>query len=187
QCSYCTEFCPRYLLGYDVQPHRVMRSLGFSLAGTQLWNQWGQLCCACGLCTLYACPEDLYPKEACDKAKAELKAAGVRFVQQRPVQVHPMKEARRVPQAALRRRLQIERYETETPYDPIEYRPARVRLLLSQHAGQPAQPVVQAGERVRAGQPVADVPEDRLGVPVHASIDGVVTQVTEQFIEISAG
>lgn len=23
QCSYCTEFCPRYLLGYEVQPHKV--------------------------------------------------------------------------------------------------------------------------------------------------------------------
>ena len=33
QCSYCTEFCPRYLLGYEVQPHKVMRSLGFTLTG----------------------------------------------------------------------------------------------------------------------------------------------------------
>ena len=33
QCSYCTEFCPRYLLGYEVPPHKVMRSLGFTLAG----------------------------------------------------------------------------------------------------------------------------------------------------------
>ncbi len=30
QCSYCTEFCPRYLLGYEVMPHKVMRSLGFT-------------------------------------------------------------------------------------------------------------------------------------------------------------
>ena len=33
QCSYCTEFCPRYLLGYEVQPHKVMRSLGFTVTG----------------------------------------------------------------------------------------------------------------------------------------------------------
>jgi Na+-translocating ferredoxin:NAD+ oxidoreductase RnfC subunit len=66
QCSFCTEFCPRYLLGYDVQPHKVMRSLGFTASGKELWNQSAELCCACGLCTLYACPEDLYPKEACD-------------------------------------------------------------------------------------------------------------------------
>ena len=56
QCSYCTEFCPRYLLGYEVQPHKVMRSLGFTLTGGDIWNQWSELCCACGLCTLYACP-----------------------------------------------------------------------------------------------------------------------------------
>ncbi|HNC49879.1 MAG TPA: SLBB domain-containing protein, partial [bacterium] len=30
QCSYCTELCPRYILGYDIQPHKVMRSLGFT-------------------------------------------------------------------------------------------------------------------------------------------------------------
>ena len=69
QCSYCTEFCPRYLLGYEVMPHKVMRSLGFTTSGADLWNQWSELCCACGLCTLYACPEDLYPKEACDQGK----------------------------------------------------------------------------------------------------------------------
>ena len=49
QCSYCTEFCPRYLLGYEVQPHKVMRSLGFTLTGGDIWNQWSELCCACGL------------------------------------------------------------------------------------------------------------------------------------------
>src|SRR5947208_1300375 len=56
QCSYCTEFCPRYLLGYDVQPHKVMRTLGLTLTGKENWSQRGELYCARGLCTLYACP-----------------------------------------------------------------------------------------------------------------------------------
>lgn len=73
QCSYCTEFCPRYLLGYDVQPHKVMRSLAFTTTGNAVWNQYADLCCSCGLCSLYACPEDLYPREACNQGKAELK------------------------------------------------------------------------------------------------------------------
>ncbi len=107
QCSYCTEFCPRYLLGYDVRPHQVMRSLGFTKTGEQHWNGWAQLCCACGICTLYACPEDLYPKEACDKAKRDFRAAGLKFEQARPPSVHPMKEFRRVPLPMLRRRLHV--------------------------------------------------------------------------------
>ncbi|HWI59873.1 MAG TPA: 4Fe-4S dicluster domain-containing protein, partial [Bacillota bacterium] len=72
QCRYCTEFCPRFLLGYGVEPHQVMRSLAFTATGAEYWNQWAALCCSCGLCTLYACPEQLYPKEACDDAKSAM-------------------------------------------------------------------------------------------------------------------
>ena len=90
QCSYCTELCPRYLLGYDVQPHKVMRSLQFSATGTAVWNQYADLCCSCGLCSLYACPEDLY-REACDQSKAENRKLGTRYEQQKPVKVHPIK------------------------------------------------------------------------------------------------
>lgn len=184
QCSYCTEFCPRYLLGYEVQPHKVMRSLGFTATGADQWNQWAELCCACGLCTLYACPEDLFPKEACDQAKADMRAAGARFVQKREVTVHPMKEYRRVPLAQLRKRLKIEEYERETPFEAIEHRPKVVRIRLSQHAGKPAKPVVRPGDKVEAGTTIGTVDPPGLGANIHASINGVVRRATEDFIEI---
>jgi len=186
QCSYCTEFCPRYLLGYEVQPHKVMRSLGFTLTGSQNWNQSGVLCCACGLCTLYACPEDLYPKEACDQAKGDLKAAGIQFVQEKPVRVHPAKEYRRVPLSMLRKRLKVEKYESETPFDPVEWKPSRVRILLSQHVGKPATPTVKNGAGVACGDLIAEVGEKDLGVNIHASIGGRVADVTDTWIDIEA-
>src|SRR5579862_1299476 len=186
QCSYCTEFCPRYLLGYEVVPHKVMRSLGFTLTGAQNWNQWGELCCACGLCTLYACPEDLYPKEACDQAKHDRRSAGLKFVQQKPVEVHPMKEYRRVPLSMLRKRLKVEEYEAETPFEPSEYRPKTVRLKLRQHAGVPARPVIEEGVQVSRGQPIARVEANELGAAIHASIDGRARTITTEFIEIVA-
>jgi Na+-translocating ferredoxin:NAD+ oxidoreductase RnfC subunit len=186
QCSYCTEFCPRYLLGYDVQPHKVMRSLGFTMTGGDIWNQWSELCCACGLCTLYACPEDLYPKEACDQGKHDRREAGLKFVQQKPVEVHPMKEYRRVPLSQLRKRLQVEEYETETPFTAAECRPAVVRIKMKQHAGEAAVPTVEAGKRVTRGQVVGRVADGKLGAHVHASIDGKVRAVTAEYVEIVA-
>jgi Na+-translocating ferredoxin:NAD+ oxidoreductase RnfC subunit len=186
QCSYCTEFCPRYLLGYEVMPHKVMRSLGFTVTGGDIWNQWSELCCACGLCTLYACPEDLYPKEACDDGKRDRKAAGLKFVQQKPVEVHPMKEYRRVPLSQLRRRLQVEEYEGETPFQDVACRPAAVRIKMKQHAGQAAAPVVQEGKKVKRGQVVGRVEDGKLGAHVHASIDGKVRAVTPDYVEIVA-
>jgi cobalamin reductase len=186
QCSYCTEFCPRYLLGYEVMPHKVMRSLGFTLTGAQNWNQWAELCCACGLCTLYACPEDLYPKEACDQGKRDRRAAGLRFVQQKPVAVHPMKEYRRVPLSMLRKRLKVEEYETDTPFDERAPRPRTVRIKLRQHAGAPARPAIREGARLRRGQMIGGLGESELGAAVHASIDGRARKITEEFIEIVA-
>jgi Na+-translocating ferredoxin:NAD+ oxidoreductase RnfC subunit len=186
QCSYCTEFCPRYLLGYEVQPHKVMRSLGFTSTGADIWNQWSELCCACGLCTLYACPEDLYPKEACDQGKQDQRAAGLKFVQQKPVQVHPMKEYRRVPLAQLRRRLQVEEYEAETPFHDLKHHPAMVRILMRQHAGQAATPAVAVGQAVKKGQVIGRVERSKLGADVHSSIAGKVRAVTPELVEIVA-
>jgi Na+-translocating ferredoxin:NAD+ oxidoreductase RnfC subunit len=185
QCSYCTEFCPRYLLGYEVQPHKVMRSLGFTATGADIWNQWSELCCACGLCTLYACPEDLYPKEACDQGKRDQRAAGLKFVQQRPVEVHPMKEYRRVPLAQLRRRLQVEEYERETPFAEVRCRPAVVRIKMRQHAGEAAAPTVKEGQKLKKGHLVGRVEDSKLGAHVHASIDGTVRKVTPEYVEIA--
>jgi Na+-translocating ferredoxin:NAD+ oxidoreductase RnfC subunit len=97
-----------------------------------------------------------------------------------------MKEYRRVPLSQLRRRLKVEQYEAETPFDPAPLNPARVRIKLRQHAGAQAVPVVQPGARIRRGQPVGRVPEGELGAHVHASVTGKVTQVNQAWIEIEA-
>jgi Na+-translocating ferredoxin:NAD+ oxidoreductase RnfC subunit len=95
-----------------------------------------------------------------------------------------MKEYRRVPLMHLRRRLQVEEYEGETPFQRAEFRPAVARIKMQQHAGQPAAPVVQEGRKVSKGQVVGRVDEGMLGVNIHASIDGKVRTVTPEYVEI---
>jgi len=177
QCSYCTELCPRYTLGYDVQPHKVMRSLSFTATGEDIWNQFAQLCCGCGLCTLYACPEYLFPKEACDKGKHDLKEKGIRWEGPRDVQPHPMYEYRRTPLKQLMQRLDVMQYDRPTPFQQLDRLPTKVTIPLSQHIGAPAEPVVRVGETVSRGGLIADIPSDKLGARLHASISGVVTDV----------
>ncbi len=185
QCSYCTEFCPRYLLGYEVQPHKVMRSLGFTKTGAGVWNQMAELCCSCGLCTLYACPEDLYPKEACDKAKKEMRSEGVKFVQSKPVKVHPIKEGRRVPLKQLINRLRLNDYDVHTPFNKNIPETSSVKILLKQHIGEPAISLVKIGDKVKKNDLIGEVPKGKLGANVHASIGGMVSQVTNDYIRIN--
>ena len=186
QCSYCTELCPRYLLGHALEPHRVMRGLVFSLSGEESWNHWGTLCCECGLCTLYSCPEGLFPREACQQAKGSLLPAGRGkygpHETPQAMKAHPMYGSRRTPISLLTQRLGLTRYETEAPLTQVDMHPSRVRLLLKQHVGAPATPTVQVGDRVSVGDVVAAVAPDELGAPIHASIAGTIQSVNPDIV-----
>jgi len=192
QCSFCTEFCPRYLLGHNVQPHRVMRTMLFS-GGPEhkLHSQYGLLCCECSLCSLYACPENLNPREACVAAKSDLRELKTGFKNSslntgRAPRVHPVRDFRKVPVSKLIKRLGLEDYNRDAPWTDLSYKPSRVKILMSQHIGVPCSPAVKEGQRVEKGALVGDVPADKLGCPVHASISGTVGKVNEKYVEIIA-
>lgn len=185
QCRYCTEYCPRFLLGYAVEPHLVMRGLGFNATGQPDWNDWAALCCACGLCTLYACPEQLFPKEACDDAKTALRAANRKWPGPTTPRPHPMREGRRVPIKALLRKLSLEGLDAPAHLRTEPLAPARVRLRLKQGAGAPGQPLVSVGARVSVGDAVAEPPAGALGSRLHAPFAGVVEAVTATEILLS--
>lgn len=185
QCRYCTEYCPRYLLGYAVEPHQVMRSLAFTGTGAEHWNQWASLCCACGLCTLFACPEELFPKEACDQSKAEMKKAGLKWSGPATVKPHPMRDGRRVPIKSLMRKLHIAQYDHPAPMHPVHLTPARLVLPLKQSAGSAALATVRPGDRVAAGQLLAEIPATTLAAALHAPCDATVAAVNAQHIVLN--
>ncbi len=187
QCSYCTEFCPRYLLGYDVQPHKVMRSLEFTKSGNALWNQYADLCSSCGLCSLYSCPEDLYPREACNQSKEELKKEGIKYEQVKPLKVHPIRDGRKVPLKQLMKKLNVTKYNVATPFREEQMNPERVKIPLKQHIGAPAEAVVKAGQQVSKGDLIGKVSRGNLGANVHASIGGEIKEVNDKYILIEGG
>jgi Na+-translocating ferredoxin:NAD+ oxidoreductase RnfC subunit len=182
QCRYCTEYCPRFLLGYAVEPHQVMRSLAFTATGAAYWNQWASLCCACGLCTLYACPEELFPKEACDDAKAEMRRANQKWTGPTNVKPHAMHDGRRVPIKTLARKLHVTQYDVPAPLRAETLSPSRLVLPLKQSAGSACLPKVRAGDRVCAGQLIGEPAANALGAVLHAPLAATVREVTLQEI-----
>lgn len=186
QCRYCTELCPRYLLGYNVEPHQVMRTLAFTETGAEYFNLFADLCCSCGLCTLYSCPELLYPKEACDASKAVMRESGARMEQQpETVETHPMREGRHTPISALVRRLNVEAYDVPTPVHEGVTTPRTLFIPLKQHAGAPAEPVVKPGEHVDAAQLIARIPDGQtIGANIHAPLAGIIAEVSDTRIVI---
>ena len=64
--------------------------------------------------------------------------------------------------------------------------PATVSIPLSQHIGAPASPIVAVGDRVLVGQKIADVPREKLGCPIHASVSGTVKEIEKRTIPSGA-
>ena len=174
QCRFCTEFCPRFLLGHPIEPHRAMQSLGFKVAADAAVGTL--YCCECNLCTMYACPEDLDPKTVCVQNKPLARERGLTFKgDPASVTPHPMAEFRRVPMRRLIARLGLGEYNNTGPLVDHAFAPHSVKLPLKQHAGAPAVATVQCGDRVRVGGLIAAPEQGTLGARIHASIDGVVT------------
>ena len=184
QCRFCTEFCPRFLLGHPIQPHRAMQSLGFATGADAMVATL--YCCECNLCTLYACPEDLDPKTVCVQAKPLARERGLTFKgDPASITPHPLAEFRRVPMRRLIAKLGLGEFNNVGPLKEYAFSPRKVNLLLKQHAGLPAVPVVKCGDRVQVGDLLAVPQQGKLGARIHASIGGVV-KVTGDAVFIEA-
>ena len=191
QCSFCTELCPRNLLGHPIEPHRAMRSLGFNLLG-EASVRGTAFCCECNLCSLYACPEDLDPREVCAQNKRRSADEKKRwedppFDPGRP-EVHM--HNRRAPMTRLMRKLDLMGFMNVGPLREPLLQVETVGIKLKQHVGAPCEPTVKVGQSVRVGDPVGTPPVQNgkaaLGAPVHASIDGTVTAIEDGVVRIES-
>lgn len=59
--------------------------------------------------------------------------------------------------------------------------PAKVRISMSQHMGAPCKPLVKKGDEVTVGQKIGDS-EAFMSCPVHSSVSGKVTDVSEMLL-----
>lgn len=191
QCSFCSQLCPRALLGHPLQPHRIMRKLASCKDMTEILDdpdvKNAALCCECGICEVYACPMGLQPRTVNAMLKKELQKAGLRY--KRPDgdwEASPERNMRKAPTERVAVRAGVAAYEEikiEELRELEESEVQTVRLSLHQSIGAPSVPVVKVGERVAKGQMIAACPEGSLGSVLHASVNGIVTAI-EQYIEI---
>jgi Na+-translocating ferredoxin:NAD+ oxidoreductase RnfC subunit len=185
QCSYCTELCPRYLLGHPVRPELAMRNRQFTMNNEQRAHAGNVFCCDCNLCTLYACPENLDPRGACRIEKTLLASSNRKRAGSAAVSAHPMVRYRGTPVSMLKERIGIAKYDDHATLAALNKMPGNVAIPLLQHRGAPAVPCVAIGDRVKGGQCIGKA-AGTVSAPVHASINGTVRDISESEITLEA-
>jgi Na+-translocating ferredoxin:NAD+ oxidoreductase RnfC subunit len=154
--------------------------------------QNAMLCCECGICEIYACPMELQPCRINIMIKQEMRARGIKLPGAGGTgEPDPGRDSRKVPSRRIASRAGVLEY-WERPFyegagrfiDVAEC--GRVSIPLRMHTGAPSTPCVKPGQRVAAGELVAEIPPGSLGARIHASIGGTVRSVTEGCIVIEA-
>lgn len=186
QCRLCTDLCPRHLIGHELSPHLLVRAVNYQQAATPQLLLTALTCSECNVCESVACPVGISPMRINRMLKRELRALNHRY--EGPLNPEDeMAKYRLIPVKRLITKLGLSDWYHDAPLAETDYSTDETTLLLRQHIGASATPCVQLGDRVVRGQCVADVPAGALGAAVHASIDGIVSEITEQSITVIRG
>lgn len=187
QCRMCTDLCSRNLLGHPIEPHAFMRAASSGVIGDVKPMLGTMFCSQCGLCEMFSCFQGLSPRTLIGAYKSGLRSKGIAIpkdVETAPV--HPDREYRVVSKERLTARLGLLPYDFPAPLVETEIPAKKVKIMLSQHIGAPAEAVVKVGDVVTRGQAVGVGAADKLSVNVHASVSGKVVEVNDKYVTIQA-
>lgn len=184
QCRMCTDLCPRNLLGHSIEPHKVMNSLSFGLDfNTDVFIN-AYACCGCNLCSAYSCHQGLNPKEIITELKDKLRKAGIKPKVNAGIKESPDREYRRVPVKRVISRLKLSKYDGDAPISEVLRKFNKVKISSAQSIGKKVRFIVNKGDKLEKGDIIGKIEDKDLGVYLHSSINGIVSEVTLDYVEI---
>ena len=183
QCTRCTDMCPRGLLGYPIEPHRMVRSVTTVAEVSPEMVKAATLCCNCGICEIAVCCQGISPRTIINEFKKILGQNKMRYIADSDVTPSPVREYRMLPSDRWKTMLGVKKFDKVAELDSRVISPERVTVFLRQHIGAPSVAAVRIGDTVKAGDKIADAAEG-LSVPQYASINGRVSAVDGNKITI---
>ena len=184
-CTRCTEMCPRYQLGYPLEPHKLIRAaLNSAAEDYPELIATASLCCSCGVCAEVCC-QDISPKDVILNLKKILAKNKIKFVADKDYPVNPDRPYRMIKSSKWKDMLGVLKFDAIPTYIPKKLTAQRVEIPTSQHIGAPSVPCVNVGDRVNEGDMIATAGQG-LSVPQYASISGKVVSCDATKIVIEA-
>lgn len=184
-CTRCTEMCPRYQLGYPLEPHKLIRAaLNSAAEDYPELIATASLCCSCGVCAEVCC-QDISPKDVILNLKKILAKNKIKFVADKDYPVNPDRPYRMIKSSKWKDMLGVLKFDAIPTYIPKKLTAQRVEIPTSQHIGAPSIPCVNVGDRVNEGDMIATAGQG-ISVPQYASISGKVVSCDATKIVIEA-
>ena len=173
--------CPRALLGYPLEPHRMVRTaMGAVTLRPELVIS-ATLCCGCGICETLACSQGISPKAVINNYKELLAKNKMRYVATEDVEPKTERPWRMIPSEKWAQDLGVASFDKVAKWGGELRDFDRVELALGRYIGIPSTPAVKDGAIVHVGDIVASASAG-LSIPQHASMHGKVTVTDKKII-----
>ena len=173
QCTRCTDMCPRALLGYPLEPHKMVRTAKSAVVALPQMVLSASLCCGCGVCETLACCQGISPKAVINEYKALLAKNKLRYIGKTDVEPAEEREYRMIPSERWASVLGVAKFDKLPKFIGEQKDFTRVEILLRQHIGAPSVAIVKDGDSVQKGDKIAESAEG-LSLPQYASVSGKV-------------
>ncbi|MDY3846212.1 MAG: 4Fe-4S dicluster domain-containing protein [Eubacteriales bacterium] len=184
QCTRCTDMCPRALLGYPLEPHKMVRTAKSAAEVMPEMVKTATLCCGCGICETIACCQDISPKAVIANYKLLLAKNKMRYSTTEESVVSDEREYRMVQSEKWESVLGVAKFDKVAEYIGEDRDFSQLEMKLSQHIGAPSVAVVSAGDSVKEGDMIARA-SDGLSLPLYAPMDAKVMAVDDKTIVLS--
>lgn len=181
QCTRCTDLCPRHLLGYPLEPHKMVRTAKAAATVLPEMVVTANLCCGCGICETLACSQGISPRAVINEYKALIGKNKIRYVGKTEVSPLHERDWRMIPSTRWASVLGVAKFDKVGKYVGEQNGFSRVEILLRQHIGAPSVPCVADGDYVQKGDRIAQAAEG-LSLPQYASASGRVSVYNDRII-----
>ena len=174
QCTRCTDMCPRHLLGYPLEPHKMVRTAMGAASYLPELVKTATLCCGCGICESLACSQGISPRAVINNYKALLAKNKMKYISNAEVYATPERDYRMIPSDRWAATLGVKRFDRVAVWGGELDGFDRVSIPLGRFIGTPAVPSVKDGDIVSVSDSVG-ISAPGLSVGSAASISGRVT------------
>lgn len=174
QCTRCTDMCPRHLLGYPLEPHKMVRTAMGAASTLPELVKTATLCCGCGICESLACSQGISPRAVISNYKSLLAKNRVKYISNAETFPREEREYRMIPSERWAATLGVGRFDRVAQWGGELDGFDRVCIPLGKFIGAPAVAAVGYGDTVHAGD-IVGAAAPGLSVNACASMDGRVS------------